>query len=338
MSNNSNFPSPEELLSDKSSATEQFAVRAKVETLATLRYYAQQSNKSFAALINSILDYYVKQYPLPNDVRDAIIPNTTNENITGFSFDGAITQANTGINALVGLLNKLDQAYPGFFEKFTHSSYNRGRIRKSIAKDRRELYPGKPYMLSLARELDSGYWLDGNISSAAKDKIARSAAKVLGLNYGKDFELFCRTSARRQPANLSGLVVGDIYTNKEIQNMFQCGAQGGMRRSKQTNSLVLIMKHDGDNPYDDTWNDGILDYTGMGMYGDQSLDYAQNKTLAESQTNGVKPHLFESFDADSYIYRGVAVLAGRPHYEREDDADGQSRRVAKFPLRISMDA
>ncbi len=31
---------------------------------------------------------------------------------------------------------------------------------------------------------------------------------------------------------------------------------------------------------------------GMGMVGDQSLSFAQNKTLAESGTNGIGVHLF----------------------------------------------
>jgi 5-methylcytosine-specific restriction enzyme A len=39
--------------------------------------------------------------------------------------------------------------------------------------------------------------------------------------------------------------------------------------------------------YDDKWDDeGIMHYTGMGAEGDQTLDFAQNKTLAESYTNG----------------------------------------------------
>ena len=38
------------------------------------------------------------------------------------------------------------------------------------------------------------------------------------------------------------LVIGNIYTNKDIANTFKCSNMGGMRRSKATNSLVLITK------------------------------------------------------------------------------------------------
>ncbi|MGI5923152.1 MAG: hypothetical protein ACOX9E_04335 [Lentisphaeria bacterium] len=52
--------------------------------------------------------------------------------------------------------------------------------------------------------------------------------------------------------------------------------------------------------YDDQWKDGLLNYTGMGMEGDQSLLFEQNKTPAESSTNGVNLHLFGVHVAKQY--------------------------------------
>ena len=43
--------------------------------------------------------------------------------------------------------------------------------------------------------------------------------------------------------------------------------------------------------YSDDWDGDTLLYTGMGQKGDQSLTFAQNKTLAESNSNGVTVHL-----------------------------------------------
>ena len=77
-----------------------------------------------------------------------------------------------------------------------------------------------------------------------------------------------------------------------------------------------------------------MHYTGMGLSGDQSIDYAQNKTLAESRTNGVDVHLFESYEPKEYIYRGQVQLAGDPYYGRQKDEAGKERRVVKFPLRL----
>ena len=87
------------------------------------------------------------------------------------------------------------------------------------------------------------------------------------------------------------IAIGDVITNGQLSDMFKVGNMGGMRRSKATNTLVLIS----DNTkglYHDQWHDGRLLYTGMGKVGDQALEGNQNKTLAESNINGVKVYLF----------------------------------------------
>ena len=65
----------------------------------------------------------------------------------------------------------------------------------------------------------------------------------------------------------------------------------GCGESYATNTLILISDLT-KGLYTDWWEDGILHYTGMGGEGDQSLD-RQNKTLNESDINGVEVHLFE---------------------------------------------
>ena len=86
---------------------------------------------------------------------------------------------------------------------------------------------------------------------------------------------------------------------------------------------------------DDDYGDRII-YTGMGLSGDQSIDYAQNRTLAESRTNDIDVHLFESYEPKEYIYRGQVQLVGDPYYERQKDEAGNERQVVKFPLRLSQ--
>ena len=105
-----------------------------------------------------------------------------------------------------------------------------------------------------------------------------------------------------------------------------------MRRSKTTGTLVLIS----DNTkglYNDKWHDGILHYTGMGKVGDQTLSGNQNKTLAESKTNGVEVHLFEVDDPGKYTYSGVVKLAGKPYQETQPDDNGNPRKVWMFPIK-----
>ncbi len=133
---------------------------------------------------------------------------------------------------------------------------------------------------------------------------------------------------------ISDLHIGEAYTNREIVEVFKCGNMGGMRRSKQTNTLVLIAKYD--NCYrKNRWDEQTktLNFMGMGKIGDQSLTYAQNRTLAESGTNGVKVYLFETFDVGVYQYCGEVMLAAQPFEASEPGADGKMRKVIMFPLR-----
>ena len=125
--------------------------------------------------------------------------------------------------------------------------------------------------------------------------------------------------------------VGDVISNGLLSEMFKVGNMGGMRRSKATGTLVLIS----DNTkglYRDQWHNGRLLYTGMGKVGDQVLEGNQNKTLAESNTNGVKVYLFEVNEPGKYTFTGRVRLAGDPYQEIQPDDNGQNRNVWIFPL------
>ena len=128
------------------------------------------------------------------------------------------------------------------------------------------------------------------------------------------------------------LRIDTVLTNQELMDVFKCGNAGGMRRSKKTNSLVLIFDHT-KHLYDDVWKGDTLHYTGMGVTGDQQLDFQQNKTLAESRTNGVTVHLFEVFEPKQYSYIGEVYLADEPYQEKQKDKNGLLRNVWVFPLK-----
>jgi len=82
---------------------------------------------------------------------------------------------------------------------------------------------------------------------------------------------------------INDLKPGMTLSNSQVSSTFRCGNMGGMRRSKTTNSLVLIS-----DPfkglYEDRWDEDILHYTGMGKIGDQSLESAQNKVSVKLTT------------------------------------------------------
>lgn len=126
---------------------------------------------------------------------------------------------------------------------------------------------------------------------------------------------------------------GATLNNENLTGIFLCSGQGGMRRSKRTNTLVIISNHV-NSVYDDRWINDVLHYTGMGQIGPQSLEFNQNRTLNESPTNGVAVHLFEVFTKRTYTYIGEVVLADKPYQEQQLDAEGNNRPAWVFPLRL----
>lgn len=71
-----------------------------------------------------------------------------------------------------------------------------------------------------------------------------------------------------------------------------------------------------------------------GKKGDQDLNFMQNKTLAESNRNGIEVHLFEVLIPKEYIYRGLVSLVGEPYQEIQKGEDGIPRKVWMFPLKL----
>lgn len=133
--------------------------------------------------------------------------------------------------------------------------------------------------------------------------------------------------------NINNLNNGQKLNNKELCEIFQCSPQGGMRRSRKSNTLVIVSNHI-KSIYDDRWEGDTLYYTGMGTKGDQSLDFSQNKTLAESNSNGIAVHLFEVFKDLEYTYVGRVLLIKKPFKETQDDENNQPRLVYLFPIQL----
>lgn len=129
-----------------------------------------------------------------------------------------------------------------------------------------------------------------------------------------------------------GLEIGQILKNSEIVSTFKCGNMGGMRRSKTTNTLVIVSDYT-KGLYHDKWIGGVLHYTGMGKSGDQDNYWAQNATLAACGRNGVDVHLFEVMDAGEYVYCGRIELVDKPYVDVQPGEDGNDRKVWMFPVR-----
>lgn len=128
------------------------------------------------------------------------------------------------------------------------------------------------------------------------------------------------------------LEIGQIINNNTLMSIFKCSQQGGMRKSNTTNTLVIVTDYTR-GIYHDKWIGGVLHYTGMGLSGDQDINYMQNRTLNESGFNGVDVHLFEVMEPGEYTYCGRIELVSKPYTETQPDQDGRDRRVWMFPVR-----
>lgn len=126
-------------------------------------------------------------------------------------------------------------------------------------------------------------------------------------------------------------VIGNTYTREEIQSVFKCSLMSGMAKSNATNTLVLVSKHN-KTIYEDKWENDILLYTGQGMSGNQKLS-GQNKTLFESETNGIKIYLLEVFKETEYTFQGEVHLASTPYTSQQLDEKDNLRTVWIFPIK-----
>lgn len=126
--------------------------------------------------------------------------------------------------------------------------------------------------------------------------------------------------------------IGQEVTNSQIQHTFEVSPQGGMRRSKTFNCLVLISK-ESNNFYPDKWDGDTLMYSGMGQHGDQSDDYKQNRTLRDSNQTHIPVFLFINIGVNEYIYYGRVVLTGSLSTKIAPDDDGNARKVVIFPIK-----
>ena len=137
----------------------------------------------------------------------------------------------------------------------------------------------------------------------------------------------------KNPEAIQSIKKGTVMSNHDIVITFKCGLQGGMRRSLKTNSLVLISTKEQMEILNvhKTGNKNRWDFIGMGRNGDQKLDYLQNKTLLESNENGVHIYLIIK-ENNEYIFIDRVLLIDNPVLKSQKDEDGRVRRVWVFPL------
>ena len=99
----------------------------------------------------------------------------------GFLLNGRRYYANSGIAILVGVLNELINLNPSFAERFVKSDFNfnfRRNWYKYLSKNPDNFqYPDR------VKRLDSGWWINRNLSIKMMDDIIQEACKIVELKY-----------------------------------------------------------------------------------------------------------------------------------------------------------
>lgn len=136
---------------------------------------------------------------------------------------------------------------------------------------------------------------------------------------------------KNEEKTMISLKIDSVLTNKEIAELFQVTNQGGIRKSKETKSVVLIAKM---IPcvYKHKKDGEIFYFVGMGKKGNQSIT-RQNKALFEAQKYGCTIHFFELYEEGKYIYKGIQEISGDIGTEVQKDEEGNDREVLLFPLK-----
>lgn len=133
---------------------------------------------------------------------------------------------------------------------------------------------------------------------------------------------------------IDDLKTGTILNNKEITEIFHCQYEGGIRKSKKLNLLVLI-----DDPktdlYQNRWEEDLLYFTAIGRKGNQSLEKPwQNRDLTHYKEENMKLYLFEKQKPSHYAYKGEAKVIDEPFQEKQKDIEGDTRTVYVFPVKL----
>ena len=133
--------------------------------------------------------------------------------------------------------------------------------------------------------------------------------------------------------------IGDVLSEKEIHSIFECQTQHGIRLSRKNHAIVIVAKEMPTNTYADTWENGVLYYTGTdaaAIDGNQTLNGFGNNNGALKAVwdnpEGTTIFLFVKYAKNQCTYKGVARLAKEPY--QEPRRSNPSQLVWKFPLQL----
>lgn len=142
-----------------------------------------------------------------------------------------------------------------------------------------------------------------------------------------------------------GIAIGDVLTEKQVHDTFECQTTLGIRMSKKNNLFVIMSGSARNKVYADRWQADILLYNGTDINSDSSASQTLkrgngNNNAALAETWGLPPELrpdiflFIKIGTNRCRYMGPVEPCLKPYIApRHDDPE---RNVWIFPLKVNL--
>ena len=114
----------------------------------------------------------------------SVPPSTKSSGVPSFTFQGRTETFSTGAKLLAAVFSTFASMDRDFCRRY--SERYTGRVRKYVARNSEELYPGNSRFRSYVLPLPGGWMVATHCSSAAKVKRIEQACEVIGLEFGRD--------------------------------------------------------------------------------------------------------------------------------------------------------
>ena len=130
----------------------------------------------------------------PKPTQPSVPPSMKSSGKPSFTFQGRTRTFSTGAKLLGAAFSAFASMEPDFCRRY--SERYTGRVRKYVARNKEELYPGNPRFQSFVLPLPGGWWVATHCSNQEKVKRIKQACEVVGLDFGRDVLVELPTGAR----------------------------------------------------------------------------------------------------------------------------------------------
>ncbi|MCX8155268.1 MAG: hypothetical protein N3J91_02245 [Verrucomicrobiae bacterium] len=130
-----------------------------------------------------------KFQPPPSQTKSFEPPTSTDHDFSGFTFEGRHYREESAIGTLFRVLDVFRQRDPSFLERYA-ALPKHGRKRRYLARNKLDLYPGRPDLSEqYSEERFGGWWIGTNYSRSTIRHAIELACEVAGVRFGKDLKL-----------------------------------------------------------------------------------------------------------------------------------------------------